>query len=702
MVHNQRSYILGCFALYAVSLTGCVANTLAPAQDERAQAAAAAAANATGASQFPTNPNLPPFESPALPVVANKIKKLLTTVPMNAAEYKKLDSDAQSLPELVDGWMTSASYKDTMTRFFADAFQQSQLEGGQGDALVQSMRESYARTVYELNRLGKPFTDVFTTKTYMMTTRLMHTYCHQDTGYVNDGGGGMNQWFMDDQNWHYVVQKSRGPVSLSETADPKSANYMTFYAPKLGESYYTNSYPQTDADKQVTEACKKLDPLMFYDKNIFARISQGAFNVLNLMNGGGFAYFYPEEYKPDTILCNHRSIGPSVFTDSDDSDWRMVTINPVTASDRQTNFVNLPAFRQGLASINLYTEHAGYLTTPSFMSQWSTNKSNSARSTVNQALIVGLGGGVGDDRLVNLPVRPAVDAAHSADAACFACHQDLDPLRQFYRQSYSLFNGRQTDTKVSQIPATFAYGGVVAEGKGVTDLARIISTHPLMPIAWTARVCTWASGSPCLESDPEIKRIAAAFVATNYQFNAMVRDVMLSPLVTYQARTATVAAVGQTAHLTRRNQLCGLLAHATGLGEVCGRDQVQTGSNYSVESLAQGIPSDQYGRGVNAPLYITRPDPVIRSTLENLCALVSSKLIDGKSALPIAQQEVGVAVPALVHDLMGLSAQEDAEPINILTAHWNDVLADKQTQTTAWQSTFTLACLSPFVASSGQ
>jgi hypothetical protein len=380
----------------------------------------------------------------------------------------------------------------------------------------------------------------------------------------------------------------------------------------------------------------------------------------------------------------------------------MVTINPATASAPQTKFTNLPAFRAGQNTLNLYTTHAGYLTTPSFLAQWPTNVSNSSRATINQAMIVGLGGAIGEDRITPLAKQPSVDAVHSADAACFNCHQDLDPMRQFYRQSFSLFNGPQKDPNQMNMPAKFAYGGVVADGAGVGDLAKIIAGHPLFALAWAQKVCTWATSSPCLESDPELKRIANAFAANNFQFPALVKDIMLSPLVTYRQATQTTATLGQMSALVRRNQLCDLLEQTTGLGDVCGRDQVQNSSNYDVPSLAQSIPGDQYGRGANNPLYVVQPDAIIRSSLENLCTLVADQMAREGVSVPMAQADPNVAIPALVHDLMGIGPAEDSGPIAILQQHYADVLAAKQPESVAWQSTFTLACVSPFVAATSQ
>jgi hypothetical protein len=54
-----------------------------------------------------------------------------------------------------------------------------------------------------------------------------------------------------------------------------------------------------------------------------------------------------------------------------------------------------------------------------------------------------------------------------------------------------------------------------------------------------------------------------------------------------------------------------------------------------------------------------------------------------------------------VHGLMGLDSSRDAQPISILTSHYTSALTGN-TPTLALKSTFTAACLSPWVAAVGE
>ncbi len=50
---------------------------------------------------------------------------------------------------------------------------------------------------------------------------------------------------------------------------------------------------------------------------------------------------------------------------------------------------------------------------------------------------------------------------------------------------------------------------------------------------------------------------------------------------------------------------------------------------------------------------------------------------------------------------MGLDASRDAQPIQILSSHYQSAVAAGKSATVALKSTFTLACTSPWVVSVG-
>jgi hypothetical protein len=60
------------------------------------------------------------------------------------------------------------------------------------------------------------------------------------------------------------------------------------------------------------------------------------------------------------------------------------------------------------------------------------------------------------------------------------------------------------------------------------------------------------------------------------------------------------------------------------------------------------------------------------------------------------------AIAGIVHTLMGLDASRDAQPISILTDHYQAALGAGKTASLALKSTFVLGCISPWVVSVGQ
>src|SRR6516162_9489579 len=95
------------------------------------------------------------------------------------------------------------------------------------------------------------------------------------------------------------------------------------------------------------------------------------------------------------------------------------------------------------------------MTTPAFFANWPTNTSNQARATTNQTMIVALGLAF-DDRGVTVPVMSSgSDAMHAMPGTvCYGCHQTLDPMRDFFRESYTYAYSSRYATQQAGIPTT--------------------------------------------------------------------------------------------------------------------------------------------------------------------------------------------------------------------------------------------------------
>src|SRR5436853_7242071 len=105
---------------------------------------------------------------------------------------------------------------------------------------------------------------------------------------------------------------------------------------------------------------------------------------------------------------------------------------------------------------------------------------------------------------------------------CYACHQTLDPMRDFFRESSTYFYSKRYTSGMMGIPtmATFtAAGSAPVTGTGIGALANAIAAHPRFPIAWVQKLCRFANSISCSEDDPEFMRIVEAFKASNFTFS---------------------------------------------------------------------------------------------------------------------------------------------------------------------------------------
>jgi len=184
--------------------------------------------------------------------------------------------------------------------------------------------------------------------------------------------------------------------------------------------------------------------------------------------------------------------------------------------------------------------------------------------------------------------------------------------------------------------------------------------------------------------------------------------------VTYASATASAQASGTPVAIARRVQLCTTLGNRLGLNDVCGLQALQIGScstncpasGATVPNIAANLPSDGYSRGAVSALYVNDPDPFYRSSVEQICALLADKVVDVSTGTSLYSSSTPAAVTSsiadMVHNFMGLDSSRDSMPISILTSHDSAATSAGSTPTIALKSTFTLACLSPWVVSIGQ
>jgi hypothetical protein len=628
-----------------------------------------------------------------------KVKNLLIGLPPTDAEVQAISVDPSALRGLVSQWIATPEYTAKLQVFFAGAFQQSQAvsadfadqlgDSAQGrlDArLLANLRESFARTAIALVQENKPFTATLTTQRFMLTPRLMALYAFMDAMQVTDGGSTTDLFQKANPGFQFTLTAKQGAIPLQQTLDPASPNYMVWYAPQLAGAAYDALCPQ--------------DPIVYNGNTGQPSISVAMFLLLH----GVLAGFDVPTTPSGTHFCQPPALPAAnvPLTVADTQQWQMVTVRQPAASEGITRVFDLASFRAG-ADLVLKTPRVGFFTTPSFFAEWNTNGSNQARVTLNQTLIVALGHAItGQNASPPPPSLAALDQAHASQSpACYACHQSLDPMRQFFRQQYSYSFHPQTNATQIALPGSFGFRGVAIQGRTIFDLADQLAAHPDFAAAWTQKLCTWANSAPCLETDPEFVRIERLFASSSFNWSTLTVELFSSPLVSYGGPTETAKQSGQAFSVARRDHLCAALSNRLAIPDACGL-RVGTAVPRAIQLIVAVLPSDQYSRGAEQAVLANDPNLFFRTGLENICASLAGQLVDAGSATRWSSMNPDPAISDFIHGLMGIEKARDAMPLAILQDHFQAAKVAGLSASDALKSTFVLACLSPSVAGIGQ
>lgn len=636
---------------------------------------------------------VPAFQADPPATYVAKVKNILVGLPPTDDEIKQVTTDPNAIGALIDQWMVLPQYQQKMLVFFELAFQQTQITtadfadmipplglgvGAQIPLLLQSLRESFARTVLSFVASGRPITDAFTTRQLMMTPALMELYAFLDTRRVDD-----NAVVTDDfasaaanQNLTITLEAAQGPIAIADTLNPASPNYMHWYNPSIGK--LTGYADQT---------CN-VDPIT---------AKPDAYFVHNLLYGGVFTHRGPGKSN-----CPTQYTATGQLLDSDFTTWKLVTIRPPqNAQEPISVFYDLPTLRS-TTTLVLKTPRPGFFSTPAFGANWPTNTSNQMRVTLNQTLIVSTGTAVDGTDKTTPPSTPGLDAVHAATPDCYSCHQLLDPTRSILASTWSWFYYPQTDTSYVQQPGLFAFQGVIAPVATIDDFANTLVQHPLVPAAWAQKLCYWVNSAPCAADDPEFQRIVGVFQKSNLSWNALVHELLSSPIVTNTAATRTSTVNGEIIAVSRRDHLCAALNNRLGLSDVCGLDAT-AGKKTPATTIPQivgGLPSDGYGRGSPIPVLPNQPTLFYRAGLENICAAVSALVVDAPASGATTQwtsTQPDAAIAGFVGTVMALTPSDPraAGATTLLKAHYTSALQTGASATAALRSTFVTACLAP-------
>ena len=623
-------------------------------------------------------------------VYVRKVKTVLTGLAPTAAEQAAVASDPTALKGLIDTWIATPQATVKLLSFFGDAFQQSQFLDNPGllglvgwamhnqalthNALHGNIAESFPRTALYMMQNGIPFNQTMNTQTFMMTPALLMNYLMADAARDVDTDMDLqspqdtDEYHVANPNWAIsFVDGTAGPnIPFSESIDPTSPNYLHFAVQGSPDQCGVNPFNIAAAYSTGT---------------LFTYLWQGATPPVRTGCDGNLL---PIAGDGRRLQC---AVAPGHDAPAE------VTIGAVYRLLRSAHDSNPRAksscARRGSVSSSRHL---------AFFATWLTNASNDARVTTNQALIVALGQSFNPSTTVTPLTTTGIDGMHAdPTSVCYGCHKSLDPMREYFRRSYTLEDQRQVDPTLTSLAGSFAFGGVTTSGPTLKDFANTLASHPLFAPAWVQKVCYFANSAPCDETDPEFLRVTQAFQNDNFDFNTLLRELLSSPLVTGATPTQTWVSQGETVSISRYNHFCGALSNRLNIPDACAL----------APNVATSLPFDTFSRGDEDPLLASEPSLFYRAAVESLCISVANATFyfpnpatgsPGGIYRGMAPNDV---ISDLVSNVMGLTATDPAAAPSqqVLTHHYNAALATGVSQQDALKSTITLACTSAASAS---
>jgi len=696
----------------------------------------------------PTAPTTPIAAALAAPI-CRKVKDLLVGGACTDDDVNTVETmGAAGLQQLISTWMTNTTFQPQfqgkLVPFFRNLFQQTGftatedfkpqlLENGGFDfgpfgtsavgddvyfKLVQNLRDSFALTAWQMVFEGDPFTEVLTTQKFIMTTGLKSVYTQiempNDQPYNFSGGRNATaklSWKLDYVN----------TIPLTDALNPSSPNYMTFddEKPASGKTGFGGGGFTTCQGVGDAASGTAVPVVTFGGTSTGGQTATGGYAQL-FQRIIGYTPRYPFAATPD---CWEHASKP-YMTDADVADWGWVTITPKQSGDAYIQPYDLPSLRAA-TTLKLALPRVGFYTTPAFLALWNTNDSNQHRVTANQTLLAALGQSFTSDSTITPLSEAGLDSAHTTTTGeCYGCHKSLDPLRMFWGNQLDFndrndfvanpFSGSQPNPRPAAGTASgFAFGDVNMTAAGMTALGPLLAmvtdqdptnALPLFPIAVTQQLCYWANSAPCNTSDTEFRRVVSAFISSNYNFPALIKELFASPLITGATATTTYpldtsGAPTVPISIARQNHLCAALSNRMGIADVCALGAaVPTTAQNATLTIAGSVAADAFSRGSQAPVTPSGPDLFYRAASEMLCENIANQVVDATTGSVYSSSDYTTAIKSIVENVMGINPGDTSvhdQAVSILTSHYTTVLAAKNTATTSLRSTFALACESP-------
>ena len=258
----------------------------------------------------------------------------------------------------------------------------------------------------------------------------------------------------------------------------------------------------------------------------------------------------------------------------------------------------------------------------------------------------------------------------------------------------------------------------------IYDFGQILSTHPLLKTAWVQKLCYYFDSEACVSdgTDSVFGKLVSDF-ANGYSWNALVQELLVSPLTTYATSTVTATTNGETVAVARRDHLCAALNARLGFADICNLSAAKAAElPANAETIIPALPSDGYGRGSAAPVLPNNPSLFYRAGTENFCEAVAQVVVDSSTDAGVTTwkssdcqvgdgscaPDGGVQSCPPIADFVTLVAGIPSNDVRFCPLYQAFVedFADNQSEggaskTTALQSTFTAACMAPSAVTIG-
>ncbi len=604
-----------------------------------------------------------PFEPTPVEAAVGKVKALLDGSAPTAQEIAQVAADPGAMRALVERWTSPENprFRDKLAGFLAIALQQKvpvladdqfdriQFDRSYSPRIRRVIEESFVRTALDIVERGAPFTEILTTRRWMMTTANLVYLRYADQGAA------------ERRQQHMLATAIEGQD------------------PPLEQQVAERTWAVPGYDPEVSRCARGIP----------------AADLLDLFHG-----FLSQRCNGGRQL----RFADAPLSEADFEDWRMVEL--VTAGGPDAiPFYDIPALRAVQGRMTVVLPRSGFFTTQAFFANWATNVDNQFRVTTNQTVLTALHAGFSQTeptpRATPDDAAIPIDHVQNVETACYGCHKNMDPMRVYFAGTYNVRYQRQiglagTDLGAIYDPmpqAGFALLGHSALGADVTDLGRTLAEHPRFAIAWTQKVCLFANSARCDETDPLFVAIADRF-RDDPDFHRLLIDVLSSPLVTGLEETATWGAEGPLVSITRRQHLCAMLDARVGVDGLCALPRVAP--------LIGLVPDDAFARGVADPVQPTLPSAFHYAAARTACEAIAPVAVRVDSPL-FVPGNVDASLTLIVERLMGLTAGHPRHDTALaeLRAHFDEAVADGLNQRDGARAAFVMACLSPDVMGVG-